>query len=54
VACPGVSLVASSPVGPVAGVGSGVGGVGQGGPQAPDFVAGQGNQVFVVTRGAPF
>jgi hypothetical protein len=44
VAGAGVGLVVSSPAGPVLGVGPGVGGVGVGDPQTPDFVAGEGNQ----------
>lgn len=40
VACAGVGLVASSPVGPAVGVRSGVCGAGQGGPESSDFVAG--------------
>jgi hypothetical protein len=40
VACAGAGLVASSPAGPVVEVGSGVGGVGQGGPESPDFITG--------------
>src|SRR5918997_3018927 len=40
VACPGVGLVVSSPVGPVVGVWSGVRRSGAGGPESPDFVAG--------------
>jgi hypothetical protein len=49
-----VCLVGSSPVGPVVGVGLGMGGVGECGPQSPDFVAGQGDQVLVAVGGAPF
>jgi hypothetical protein len=40
VACAGAGLVASSPAGPVLGVGSRVCRVGAGGQQAPDLVAG--------------
>jgi hypothetical protein len=40
VACAGAGLMASSPAGPVVGVGSGMGGVGQCGPESSDFVAG--------------
>ena len=47
-------LVGSSPVGPVIGVGVGVGGVGSARPEAADFVAGQGDQVCAVGGSAPF
>jgi hypothetical protein len=47
-------LVDSSPGGPVVGVVGRVDGVAQGGPEAPDFVAGQGNQVRDAACGAPF
>src|SRR6185312_6066819 len=47
-------LVDPSPGGPVVGVVARVDGVAQGGPEAPDFVAGQGNQVLDAACGAPF
>jgi hypothetical protein len=47
-------LVDASPGGPVVGVVARVGGVAQGGPETPDFVAGQGNQVLDAGCGAPF
>jgi hypothetical protein len=47
-------LVDPSPGGPVVGVVARVGGVAQSGPEAPDFVAGQGNQVLDADCGAPF
>jgi hypothetical protein len=47
-------LVGSSPGGPVVGVLARVDGVVQGGPEAPDFVAGQGDQILVAAGGAPF
>ena len=47
-------LVGSSPGGPVVDVVAGVGGVAQGGPEAPDFVAGQRDQVLLAGGGAPF
>jgi hypothetical protein len=47
-------LVDASPGGPVVGVVARVGGVAQSGPEAPDFVAGQGNQVLDADCGAPF
>jgi hypothetical protein len=39
----GAGLVVQAPEGPVIGVGVGVAGVGAGGPESPDFVAGQGD-----------
>ena len=51
VAAFGAGLVESAPVGPVIGMGSGLISSGQCGPEASDFVAGQGNQL--VTAGAP-
>ena len=54
VAAFGAGLVESAPVGPVIGMGSGVIGVGQCGPEASDFVAGQGNQLVRAGWGAPF
>jgi hypothetical protein len=50
----GACLVGSSPVRPVVGVAAGVGGVVQGGPEAPDFVAGQRDEVLLAGGGAPF
>ena len=47
-------LVDPSPGGPVVGVVARVDGVAQGGPEAPDFVAGQGNEVLDVACGVPF
>jgi hypothetical protein len=47
-------LVDPSPSGPVVGVVARVDGVAQGGPDTPDFVAGQGNQVLDAGCGAPF
>jgi hypothetical protein len=40
VACAGVGLVAALSAGSVVEVGSGVGGVGRGGPESSDFVTG--------------
>jgi hypothetical protein len=54
VASAGSCLVQAAPVGPVVGVVLRVCSVGQCRPQAADFVAGQGDQVFVVRAGAPF
>ena len=46
-------LVDSSPGGSVVGVVARVDGVAQGGPEAPDFVAGQGNEVLDAACGVP-
>ena len=50
----GAGLVESAPARPVIGMGSGVIRMGQGGPEASDLVAGQGNQLVMVGCGAPF
>ena len=47
-------LVDPSPGGPVVGVVARVNGVAQGGPQAPDFVTGQGNELLGAACGVPF
>lgn len=54
VALPGSGLVLSAPVGPVIGMDFGVCRVGQCGPDSPDFVAGQRDQLFKSGSGAPF
>jgi hypothetical protein len=47
-------LVDLSAGGPVVGVVARVDGMAQSGPQAPDFVAGQGNELLGVACGVPF
>ena len=53
VAAFGAGLVESAPGRPMIGMGPGVVGVGQCGPEASDFVAGQGDQLVTAGGGAP-